>query len=41
MTFQELQNDILSLRDIPGVDWRVVGYSVLGLPIYAAHVGSY
>ncbi len=41
MTFQELQNDILSLRDIPGVDWSVIGYSVLGTPIYAVHVGRY
>ena len=41
MTFQELQNDILSLKDIPGVDWSVIGYSVLGTPIYAVHVGRY
>jgi len=41
MTFDELQAEILSLSDLPGVDFFTMGYSTLGKPIYTAHIGSY
>lgn len=41
MTFKELQSEILSLADIPGVDFFTMGHSTLGKPIYCAHIGSY
>lgn len=41
MTFSELQQRIYELNQVPNVDFFVVGYSMLGTPIYGAHVGSY
>lgn len=41
MTFRELQDDILTLSDLPDVDFFTVGYSMMGKPIYGAHIGSY
>lgn len=41
MTFSELQQRIYELNQVPNVDFFVVGYSMLGVPIYGAHVGSY
>lgn len=41
MTFQEIQEEILSLSDLPGVDFFTMGHSTLGKSIYCAHIGSY
>ena len=41
MTFEELNNKILSLSELKNVDFFVVGYSLLGKPIYGAHIGNY
>ncbi len=41
MTFKELQSEILSLANVPNVDFFTMGYSTLGKPIYCFHVGSY
>ena len=40
-TFEEVNNQILSLSTLPNVDFFVVGYSLLGKPIYGAHIGNY
>lgn len=41
MTFDEIQTQILSLSTLPNVDFFTVGYSLLGRPIYGAHIGNY
>lgn len=40
-TFEEIQNRILGLSNLENVDFFVVGYSLLGNPIYGAHIGNY
>ena len=40
-TFEEVNNQILSLSTLPNVDFFVVGYSLLGKPIYGVHIGNY
>ena len=41
MTFEELQSKILSLSTLPNVDFFIVGYSLLGKPVYGIHIGNY
>lgn len=41
MTFEELNSMITSLSSNPNLDFFVAGYSTLGNPIYAVHLGSY
>ena len=41
MTFEELNNQILALRDIEGVDSFLAGLSTLGQEIQGFHLGSY
>jgi len=41
MTFSELNEKILGLESLPGGEFFVIGYSTLGQPIYALHLGSY
>ena len=41
MTFDELNNEILALMNIQGSEFFTIGYSTLGQPIYALHLGSY
>ncbi len=41
MNFMELNAKILSLQNQQGIDFSVIGYSLLGKPIYCAHIGSY
>ena len=41
MTFDEINAQILSLSTLPNVDFFVVGYSLLGKPVYGAHIGNY
>lgn len=41
MTFNELNEKILSLQSLPGVEFFIIGYSTLSQPIYAIHFGSY
>ena len=41
MNFFELTQYITSLSTISTIDFFIVGYSLLGKPIYGAHVGSY
>lgn len=41
MTFDEIQMQIQSLSTLPNVDFFTVGYSLLGKPVYGAHIGSY
>lgn len=41
MTFAELMENILSLQNLEGVDFFIAGHSLLGEPIYGAHIGSY
>ena len=41
MTFDEINAQILSLSTLPNVDFFIVGYSLLGKPVYGAHVGNY
>ncbi len=40
-TFQEVENQILSLSNLDNVDFFTVGYSLLGKRIYGAHIGNY
>lgn len=40
-TFEEINNQILSLSTLKNVEFFVVGYSLLGKPIYGAHIGNY
>ena len=41
MNFSEINNAIQNLNTLPNVDNIFIGYSVLGTPIYAFHIGSY
>lgn len=41
MTFDEINAQILSLSTLPNVDFFIVGYSLLGKPVYGAHIGNY
>lgn len=41
MTFSEINNAIQALTKLNNVETSVIGYSVLGKPIYAFHIGSY
>ena len=41
MTVNEINNSILALSEINGIDVFTMGYSLLGVPIYGVHVGSY
>lgn len=41
MTFDEFENRILSVKDVKGVDFFSIGYSLLSSPIYACHIGNY
>lgn len=41
MTFTELNDRILGLESLPGVEFFIIGYSTLGQPIYAIHLGNY
>lgn len=41
MTYEELNSKIIALGDLPGVELFVLGYSTLGQPIYAVHLGNY
>lgn len=41
MTYAELKENIESLKNVNGVDFFTIGYSLLGEPIYGVHVGSY
>lgn len=41
MTFDEIQAQILSISNLPNVDFFTVGYSLLGKPVYGAHIGNY
>ena len=41
MNYFELTEYITSISTIESVDFFIVGYSLLGKPIYGAHVGSY
>ena len=41
MTFEELNNRIIALKNIPNMDFFILGYSTLGQPIYAVHLGNY
>lgn len=40
-TFEEVNNQILSLSELENVEFFTVGYSLLGKPIYGVHIGSY
>lgn len=41
MTFEEINQSILDLENLPGVEFFIVGYSTLGQPIYGMHLGDY
>ena len=41
MNYFELTSYITSLSSLKNVDFFIVGYSLLGKPIYGAHIGSY
>ena len=41
MNFIQLTEKILSLDGQEGIDFSIIGYSLLGKPIYCAHIGSY
>jgi g-D-glutamyl-meso-diaminopimelate peptidase len=41
MTLTDIYTDIENLNNLPGVDLEIIGYSELGQPIYAAHIGDY
>lgn len=41
MTFEELNNEILSLQDIEGIEFFEVGASTFGQSIYGVHIGDY
>lgn len=41
MTFAELFAMQESLSNLPGVDTSIIGYSLLGKPVYSFHVGNY
>lgn len=41
MTVQEIQNEIENLKNIEGAEVYNIGFSLLGRPITAIHIGSY
>lgn len=41
MSFEELNSMITGLSDNTNLDFFIMGYSTLGQPIYAVHLGSY
>lgn len=41
MDINDILNNILALNTIQGVDVETIGYSMLGRPIYSAHLGEY
>ncbi len=41
ISFEELFSKIGNLKDVMGVETSVIGYSTLGKPIYAFHLGNY
>lgn len=41
MTFAEINDRIVALGDLPGVDISVIGYSTMNIPIYSVHLGEY
>lgn len=41
MTFAEINDRIVALGDLPGVDLSVMGYSTMNMPIYSVHLGEY
>lgn len=41
MTFSELNNSIIELKNVENIDFFVLGDSLLGQQIYCVHVGSY
>lgn len=41
MTFTELMNSITDLSTLQNADFFIVGYSLLGKPIFGIHLGSY
>ena len=41
MTFEELNGKIIALGNNPNIDFFISGYSTLGQPIYAVHIGNY
>jgi len=41
MTYQEYLDYILSLQNLPNLDFGIIGYSTFGIPIYYAHYGKY
>ena len=41
MTYEELNAEIIALGELPGIELFVMGYSTLGQPIYAVHLGNY
>lgn len=41
MTVDEINEKILGLGELSGVDIFRVGYSLLGVPIYGVHIGNY
>ena len=40
-TFEEVNNQILSLSELSNVDFFTAGFSLLGKPIYGVHIGNY
>lgn len=41
MTFAEINERIVALGDLTGVDLGVMGYSTMNMPIYSVHLGEY
>lgn len=41
MTFEEINSMITRLSNNPNLDFFIMGYSTLGQPIYAVHLGNY
>lgn len=41
MNFSELNAKILTLDNQQGIDFSIIGYSLLNKPIYCAHIGNY
>ena len=41
MTYLEFRQNIESLKEIPNLDFGIIGYSTFGEPIYYCHYGQY
>lgn len=41
MTFEELENQIINLGNLPNIEGVAVGFSTLGQTIYGYHIGNY